>query len=567
MAIDVTSLYGRHADNRWDRTCVGDVLERVTWSRPDRVAIAGWPGAFGEPAFERLTYRQANDVVNRFANGLLARGLQRGDRVLLVCENSVEAYLAKLGCAKAGLVAVPVNPQLAADVLAHVIGLAEPRLLVTDAELWPRVAEVAAAAGLRADVTIPIGGGVLPGSLSFGEFTAAQPVTEPEVTVHGDDIWELLFTSGTTAMPKGVMLSHTYAHMGAYAFALSLTRGLRVESDLVLCSFLPVIYHVADQALSLPAFLSGGTFVIGRKPVAQEMARAVARERVTALWGGSPQLVKGFAAALAAEPELAVSSLSVLVYGWGAVEPAVLAALRERCGEQFLLVGIFGQTEAISCHRFWPDVWEDVYQATAPAVNYVGIPNPLLASTVMDTEGRHLLDQPGVPGEAVYRSPAVASGYYRDEAATRAAFRDGWFHSGDSCTVDGDGLRIMVDRYKDIIKSGGENVSSLRVEAVLHQHPAVAKAAVVGLAHDRWGEAVTAIVVPADGARVSEDELIAFCRDRLAGFESPKAIVFAGALPETVGGKVLKYKLRQQLAGHYQREQAAGPLPAGSGGE
>ena len=567
MAIDVTSLYGRRADNRWDRTCVGDVLERVTWSRPDRVAIAGWPGAFGEPAFERLTYRQANDVVNRFANGLLARGLQRGDRVLLVCENSVEAYLAKLGCAKAGLVAVPVNPQLAADVLAHVISLAEPRLLVTDGELWPRVAGVAAAAGLRADVTIPIGAGVVPGSLSFGEFTAAQPASEPEVTVHGDDIWELLFTSGTTAMPKGVMLSHTYAHMGAYAFALSLTRGLRVESDLVLCSFLPVIYHVADQALSLPAFLSGGTFLIGRKPVAQEMARAVAQERVTALWGGSPQLVKGFAAALAAEPELDASRLSVLVYGWGAVEPAVLASLRERCGEQFGLVGIFGQTEAISCHRFWPDVWEDVYQATAPAVNYVGIPNPLLASTVMDTEGNQLLDQPGVPGEAVYRSPAVASGYYRDEAATQAAFRDGWFHSGDSCTVDSDGLRIMVDRYKDIIKSGGENVSSLRVEAVLHQHPAVAKAAVVGLAHDRWGEAVTAIVVPADGAQVSEEELIAFCRDRLAGFESPKAIVFAAALPETVGGKVLKYKLRQQLADHYRQEQAAGRIPAGSGGD
>lgn len=566
MAIDVTSLYNRRADNRWDRVCVGDVLERVTWSRPDRVAIAGWPGAFSDPAFGRLTYRQASDIVSQFANGLLARGLQRGDRVLLLCENSVEAYLAKLGCAKAGMVAVPVNPQLAEDVLAHVIELAGPRLLVVDAELWPRAATVVTAAALRADVTIPIGGGVIPGSVSFREFTSGQPAAEPDTVVHGDDIWELLFTSGTTAMPKGVMLSHNYAHMGAYAFALSLTRGLRVEADLVLCSFLPVIYHVADQALSLPAFLAGGTFVIGRKPVPQEMARAVAQERVTALWGGSPQLVKGFAAALAAEPGLDASCLSVLVYGWGAVEPDVLAALRERCGRQFLLVGIFGQTEAISCHRFWPDVWEDKYQATAPQVNYVGIPNPLLAATVMDTEGRHLLDAPGVPGEAVYRSPAVASGYYRDEAATQAAFRDGWFHSGDSCTVDEDGLRIMVDRYKDIIKSGGENVSSLRVEAVLHQHPAVAKAAVVGLAHDRWGEAVTAVVVPAPDAQASEADLIAFCRERLAGFESPKAILFAGALPETVGGKVLKYKLRQQLADYY-RAAAGDTAPAAAGAD
>ncbi len=369
--------------------------------------------------------------------------------------------------------------------------------------------------------------------------------------VHGDDIWEILFTSGTTALPKGVMLSHSYAHMGAYAFALSLTRGLRVEADLRLCSFLPVIYHVADQVLSLPAFLAGGSLVIGRKPVPREMAAAVAQEKVTALWGGSPQLVKAFAAAMGADPGLDGSSLGVLVYGWGAVEPPVLDALKQHCAAGFMLVGIFGQTEAISCHRFWPDVWPDKYLATAPTVNYVGIPNPLLASTVMDADGRHLLDQPGVPGEAVYRSPAVASGYYQDEAATEEAFRDGWFHSGDSCVVDEDGLRIMVDRYKDIIKSGGENVSSLRVEAVLHQHPDVAKSAVIGLPHDRWGEAVTAIVVCEPGRQPDAAALITFCRERLAGFESPKAIVFAGALPETVGGKVLKYKLRQQLAGHY----------------
>jgi len=555
VPIDVTSLYDRRADNRWDRVCVGDILERVTWSRPDQVAIVGWAGAFAEPELERLTYRQANAIVNRFANGLLARGLGRGDRVLLVCENSVEAYLAKLATAKAGLVAVPVNPSLAPDVLGHLVALAEPSLVVLDAELWPGASGALTAAGLRPDVSIPIGADVISGGVSFGQFIAGQPDTEPDTVVHGDDIWEILFTSGTTALPKGVMLSHSYAHMGAYAFALSLTRGLRVEADLRLCSFLPVIYHVADQVLSLPAFLAGGSLVIGRKPVPQEMAAAVAREKVTALWGGSPQLVKAFAGALAADPGLDATSLGVLVYGWGAVEPPVLDALKQRCAGDFMLVGIFGQTEAISCHRFWPDVWPDKYLATAPAVNYVGIPNPLLASTVMDADGHDLLDQPGVPGEAVYRSPAVAAGYYQDQAATEQAFRHGWFHSGDSCVVDEDGLRIMVDRYKDIIKSGGENVSSLRVEAVLHQHPDVAKSAVVGLPHDRWGEAVTAIVVPGPGRQPDAAALIAFCRQRLAGFESPKAIIFADALPETVGGKVLKYKLRHQFAGYYVTAQ------------
>jgi acyl-CoA synthetase (AMP-forming)/AMP-acid ligase II len=468
--------------------------------------------------------------------------------VLLLCENSVEAYLTKLGAAKAGLVSVPLNPSLAPDVVASLVELVEPRFVVADAEVWPALA--GALAGRVPDVTIPIGGGPVAGSTAFADFVGAQQDGEPDAVVHGDDIWELLFTSGTTALPKGVMLSHGYAHMGAYAFALSLTRGVPVEADLVLCSFLPVVYHVADQALSLPAFLAGGRLVIGRRPVPGEMAAAVERERVTALWGGSPQLVKAFAAAVE-QGGTDARSLQVLVYGWGAVEPAVLDALEARCGEHFQLVGIFGQTEAISCHRFWPAVERDKHRAAGSGTNYVGIPNPLLASTVLDLDGSDLLDRPGVPGEAVYRSPAVAAGYYRDRAATEEAFRGGWFHSGDSCVVDDDGLRIMVDRYKDIIKSGGENVSSIRVEAVLHEHEQVAKAAVVGLAHERWGEAVTAVVVRQPGATVTEDELLTWARGRLAGFETPKAVVFAEALPETVGGKVLKYRLRAAMADLY----------------
>jgi acyl-CoA synthetase (AMP-forming)/AMP-acid ligase II len=174
----------------------------------------------------------------------------------------------------------------------------------------------------------------------------------------------------------------------------------------------------------------------------------------------------------------------------------------------------------------------------------------------MDFDGTDLLGSPGVPGEAVYRSPAVTAGYYRDLPATEEAFRYGWFHSGDSCVVDEDGLRIMVDRYKDIIKSGGENVSSIRVEAMLHEHSEVAKAAVVGLAHDRWGEAVTAVVVRAPGATVTEEELLDWARERLAGFETPKKVLFTDALPETVGGKVLKYKLRQAMADLYATSAA-----------
>jgi acyl-CoA synthetase (AMP-forming)/AMP-acid ligase II len=549
--IDVTSLHHRRAANRWERVSVGDVLERLTWSYPDQEAIVGWPGAYSHPDHARLTYRQANDIATQVANGLLARGLQHGDRVMLCCENSVEAYLTKIGIAKAGLVCVPINPALATDVIGHLIEKTEPSFTVVDAELWDRVEKPFLDVGLEPAVTITIGGDTLSGSMSFTDFVHDQSRTEPEVEIHGDDIWQILFTSGTTSLPKGAMVSHHSSYFAAYSFALTLTRGVRLECDMKLGAFLPIIYHVADQIFTFPAFLSGGTLLIGRKPAAEPTAEAISREGITALWAGSPAMVNALADTLSIDRQsYDPRSLKVLVYGWAALPPGTLATLKQLCGDELVAVEIFGQTEAISCHRFWPDKWFDIYRRTAPQQNYVGVPNPLLASTVMDETGTMLRDQPGVAGEAVYRSPVVTAGYYHDPDSTADAFRNGWFHSGDSCTYDEHGLRIMVDRYKDIVKSGGENVSSIRVESVLAQHPSVTKAAVIGLPHERWGEAVTAVVVATE-APPTEDEIIAFCRARLAAFETPKTVLFVEALPETVGGKVLKYKLRQRYRDTY----------------
>ena len=543
--IDVETLRGRRAVHRWERTSVGDVFERLTWSRPDQVAISAAEGAYGEAQFASVTYREADQAANRLAHALAAAGLVPGDRVLLFCENTVEAFLAKIGIAKAGMVAVPLNPGLAPDVLDHLVRLTEPRLAIVDAELWPRLAGVA---GVRVGATITVGGGPVAGTPSFGEFLDGQPATEPDVEIHGDDIFQLLFTSGTTALPKGVMLSHSYAHLAGLNFALSLTRGLRHETDLRVCTFLPMIYHVGDALFTYSTFLAGGTLVLGRRPVPGPVAATLAESRATAVWAGSPQFVAALADAVDADPSLDLTSLTTLVYGWGALAPALLRRLEARAAPGFVTVGIFGQTEAIACHRFWPSAWPEVHARTAPAMNYVGVPSGLLASDVVDELGAPVR---GTPGEAVYRSPVMTAGYYRDPEATRTAFRGGWFHSGDSAVVDEAGLRVMVDRYKDIVKSGGENVSSMRVEAVLHQHPAVLRAAVIGLPHEHWGEAVTAVVVPRPGAEPAAAELIAFCREHLAGYETPKAVVFSDELPETVGGKILKYKLRERHASLY----------------
>jgi acyl-CoA synthetase (AMP-forming)/AMP-acid ligase II len=266
-------------------------------------------------------------------------------------------------------------------------------------------------------------------------------------------------------------------------------------------------------------------------------------------------MLQQLASALEANPSLDATSLTIAIFGWAALPPSTLAALKQHIGDQFQVCEILGQTESISCHRFWPDRWSELYERVAPEQNYVGYTNPLLASRIVDAFGEPLPPEPGLLGEVVYRSPVTTAGYYRDEEATRTAFRSGWFHSGDSCALGEDGLRVMLDRVKDIVKSGGENVSSLRVEAVLHQHPDVEKAAVVGLAHEKWGEAVTAFVVPADGAALDVDAVTAFCRERLAGFESPKRVVVVAELPVTVGGKVLKHKLRAEHAGLYDGER------------
>jgi acyl-CoA synthetase (AMP-forming)/AMP-acid ligase II len=551
--MDVTSLHGRRATARWERTSIGDLLERVTWSLPDKEAIVAWDGAFADPALQRVTYRQADEIANRVANALLARGLERGDCVVMFCDNSVEAYLTKLGVAKAGLTVVPINPMLAPDVIAYLLERTAPRFTIVDAELWPAAQDGFARHGISPDVTIEIGGGPVEGSQGFSSFLEGTSATEPDVEIHGDDVWEIIFTSGTTSMPKGAMVTHHYSYFGAYSFALTLTRNLRVESDLRLVAFLPLIFHIADQIFSFPAFLSGGTLIMGRRPEPAKIAAAITRERGTALWGGSPAMLADLVRTLEREPlAYDVRTLTTAIYGWTAAPPGLVASLKRHAGDQLVLCEILGQTEAIACHRFWPDEWRETFLRTAPDVNYVGVPCPMVAGDVVDHEGRSLRDRPGEIGEVVYRSPVVVAGYYKDEQATSDAFRGGWFHSGDMCVYDEDGLRVMVDRSKDIVKSGGENVSSLRVEAVLRLHPAVASVAVVGLPHEHWGEAVTAFVVPDEGATVDPDEVVRFCRERLAGFETPKRIEVVDELPVTVGGKVLKYKLRAQHAGLYE---------------
>lgn len=532
MEFDVDNLRHRRADQRWNRVSIGDLFERVRWSRPDATALVGRPGAFESEDHRRLTYEQADVLANRVANALAADGLCNGDIVLLFCENSVEAVVTKIAMAKAGVVAAPVNPSLAPDVVAQLVDTIGPAAVIADAHLLPALAPLLDEKGVRTCFSIAVGADAPAGVATFGEYVVGFDDREPATTIHGDDIWQLLFTSGSTAAPKAVMVSHTNSYMSASAWSTLLGRGLRTERDVVLGTGLPMVYHVGDTLL-YAAFLDGGSIVLDRRPDPVATARMVSEEAVTTLWGGMPQFLRGVAEAFEADPSLSAGALQTVAFGWAPLDPSLFDRFQMLAGHEVFFTEILGQTEVVVAHRFWVNEYEELFRRTAPDDNYVGAPHPLLGARI---------DNGTDAGEIVYRSPALTHGYFRDEDATRKAFEGGWFHSGDIFRVGESGQRIMVDRAKDVIKTGGENVSSIRVETVLETHRSVGRAAVVGVPDERWGEAVTAVVVAS--GEVTDTELIEYCKTKIAKFEVPKRIVFVVALPVTVGGKLQKHLIR-----------------------
>lgn len=546
MDHDVTTLRGRRATQRWNRLSVGDIFERMCWSYPDKEAFVGWQGAFGTPEFERVTFREADGYANRIANALIEAGLQSGDRVMLCCDNSVEALLTMFGVAKAGMVVVPVNPNLAPDVLSWMVGHVEPRFVVADAMAWPRVGSALVSMALTAGAIIPLEGEVPDGIPTFAEWIATSPDTEPDVEIHADDVWSLVFTSGTTAMPKASMTTHLATTIASYDWALSYTRGLRFEQDIRMCTFLPIIHHITHNESLIPALVAGGTAIIGRRPDDRALAAAVTREKATSIWVGSPVFLERLVRIAQSDRDTYdLGSLTSMMFAWNTIGAKLHDELKELCAPGFTLFEVLGQTESVIASRFWLDQWPD--KVAAGGRNYVGKPTPLSSTTVVDASGNTLRDQPGVQGEVVYRSPAITTGYYRNPEATETAFRHGWFHSGDCCEYDEDGLLVMVDRFKDIVKSGGENVSSLRVESVLIQHPDVESVAVIGVPDQRWGEMVSAVVVVREGSDPTAEEIIEFGRGQLAGFETPKRVFKVDEMPTTIGGKILKHRLRDRF--------------------
>ncbi|MFI1000311.1 acyl-CoA synthetase [Streptomyces galbus] len=489
---------------------VDGVLRRSARRTPARVAV--------EYRDRTWTYEELDDAVSRAAGVLLAQGLAPGDRVGAYGHNSDAYLIAFLACARAGLVHVPVNQNLTGDDLAYLVRQSGSALVLTDPDLAARLPDGTPALALR-DTDDAL----------LARLAGAAPYDGPEP--RSEDLVQLLYTSGTTALPKGAMMTHralVHEYLSAIT-ALDLSAGDRPVHALPL-------YHSAQMHVFLLPYLAvGATNVILDAPDGDRLLDLIEQGRADSLFA-PPTVWIG----LAGRPDFAERDLGGLrkaYYGASIMPVPVLERLRARLPE-LAFYNCFGQSE------IGPLATVLAPDEHRGRMDSCGRPVLFVDARVVDEDGKEVPD--GTPGEIVYRSPQLCEGYWDKPEETAEAFRDGWFHSGDLAVRDADGYFTIVDRVKDVINSGGVLVASRQVEDALYSHGSVAEVAVVGLPDEKWIEAITAVVVPR--GEVTEQELIAHAREALPAFKAPKRVLFVDALPRNASGKILKRELRDRFA-------------------
>lgn len=498
---------------------VDDILHRSAVRFPDRTALIF--------AGRNWTYRALDDAVTRAAAHLLALGLSRGDRVATVGANSDAYLLAYLGCARAGLVHVPVNYALTGRELGYILGQSGSRVALVDTELFDGVAEVLGQTAIEqilvlrgsADAVLPIwSSGVVP---------------DLDIDVDETDLVQLLYTSGTTSNPKGAMMTHR-ALVHEYMSCI-VALDAAEDDDPLHC--MP-LYHSAGMHVFLMPYLAvGATNHLMAKPQVPEILRRIGADRIGALFLAPTVWVP-----LANHPDLADSDLSSLrkaFYGASIMPVPVLNRLQALLPE-LGFYNCFGQSEIGPLATVLKPA-EHLERPEACGRTVLFVQARVVDDTGLDVD-------PDVPGELLYRSPQLCTGYWDSPEATAEAFRDGWFHSGDLVRRDAQGYITVVDRIKDAINTGGIMVASREVEDALYTHPDVAEVAVIGTPDERWIEAITAVVVLRPDRQVGEAELIAHARTSLAPFKVPKHVHLVAELPRNQSGKLLKRVLRDDLA-------------------
>lgn len=498
---------------------------------------------------KRFTYAEFGERSRRLASALRRLGIGPGEVVSFITYNTHHLLEAYYGVLQAGAVLNPINIRLNPQEIGYILNHAESRILCFHKDFVPMIhamrdglQTVKQLVALEPDLGLPF---------SAHEYESllrqASPLAD-DPQVDENDPAELFYTSGTTGKPKGVVLTHR----SLYLHALYATIALRQADDTVLLHVVPM-FHVNGWGSPHTITATGGTHVMLRRIDPLEIFRLIQAEHVTIILG-----VPTIYNALVNHPDIGkydLSSLRLAITGGSPASSVLIKAMEEKLGcEAFVGYGLTETSPVLTLARpkthlagESADQQRDRRSKTGYAVLGVDV-------RVVDDQGRDVPADGATVGEIVARSNVVMQGYFKDPQATADAIRDSWFHTGDMATVDPEGYILIVDRKKDIIISGGENISSVEVENTLFAHPAVFEVAVVGVPDEQWGEAPKALVVLKPGARALAEELIQFCRERLAHFKAPKSVEFFEALPKGGTGKILKSELREKYwAGHAAR--------------
>jgi fatty-acyl-CoA synthase len=500
-----------------------DHVARHAYAMPDSVAFR-FEG-------ESITWARLHERVGRAAAAFAGLGVRRGDRVALLMTNRPEFVEATLAANAVGAIAVPVNFRLTPAEAAYILGDCGATLIVTDTLLAPLAAATATAAPLPQPPRIIVTGPDPAGAESYQALLDSASGAPPDVEIDERDVALIMYTSGTTGRPKGAMLTHLNLLMQTVTTIR--TARLYGEGNVSLLNV--PLFHIAGVGNLPPALMLGSTVVIMPSAPfdAGTTLEVIEAEGVTSLF-----LVPAQWQVLCAHPDVIRRTRSLRTISWGAA-PATVTLLETMAATfpDAEIVSVFGQTEMSPVTTSLPGA--DAIRK----IGSVGKPIPTIAARIVDDEMNDV--PPGAVGEIVYRGPTLMAGYWQDPAATDEAFRGGWFHSGDLVRADDEGFLYVVDRKKDMIISGGENIYCAEVENVLAGHPGIADIAVIGARHERWGETPIAVVVPADpAAPPTLEDLTGWSRDKLSSFKKPTSIVIVGQLPRNASGKVLKHELR-----------------------
>ena len=504
---------------------LGDVLRNNAHKFPDETAYSH--------EGRRVSFSEHFDRANRLSSALWTRGIRRQDRVSVLSQNTLEFMECYAACELAGYIAATVNWRLAPPEIAYILGDSTPRVLIFEAQYAATIEQIRDKLG-HIEFYLCFGGPVPDWAEDYEAFLAGGDPAGAPTRPLPDEIMHLIYTSGTTGKPKGVMRSHRAEIAVAILMATEL--GLIVSDRLQL--MMP-IFHVGARFLQLAVHMRGGSVVLHHDFKPAEIVETIEREKVT-MTHMAPTMVQAVLNVPGIE-KADLSSLHTICYSAAPMPVPLLRKGLKLLGPVFLQ--LYGMTEGggttLHKRQHKPDgTAEDIKR-----LGSIGQAAPNVDVRIVDEEGREL--PTGQPGEIVTRTATCMAGYWNNSAATIAALKDGWYHTGDLGYLDGQGFLYLVDRKKDMIISGGENIYSREVEEALATHPAVQDVAVIGVKDEYWGETVRAVTVVSSDGAVTEQELIDHCKQFIASYKKPKSVVFVDDLPRLPSGKINKVTLRQ----------------------